>query len=244
MKKKSKRMSNILKTLDQSLDYDPKDAIVELKKSCSSLKFDPSFELSLALGIDLKKLNTTVRGLVSLPAGTGKNIRVAVLCSDKFSEDAKLSGADLVGSVDLIEEINSGKINFDVCIATPDMMSHIGKVARILGPKKLMPNIKLGTLTTDVKNAVKASKAGQVEFRADKNNIINIKFGKSSFTTPNLEENFKTLMQNIISAQPKNTKEQSYLKKIFISYTMGPSLKIKLSYIENFKSKKNLLTTS
>jgi len=235
MKKNSKRMSNVLKDLDQSLSYNLEDAITKLKESSSLLKFDPSFELSLVLGINLKKLNTTVRGLVSLPAGTGKFIKIAVLCSDRFTDEAKNSGADLVGSIDLIEEISSGKINFDTCIATPDMMGHVGKIARILGPKGLMPNPKLGTVTTDIKNAVKVSKSGQVEFRADKNNVINVKFGKSSFTNPNLENNFKTLIQSIIAAQPKNIKEQSYLKKIFISYTMGPSLKINLKSIDNLK---------
>jgi large subunit ribosomal protein L1 len=171
-----------------------------------------------------------VRGITSLPAGTGKDVRVAVICKDEKIEEAKAAGADIVGSVDVIEEIKSGKINFDVCIATPDMMGVVGQVAKVLGPKGLMPNPKLGTVTPDVATAVKNAKSGQVEFRVEKAGIIHAGIGKISFTEADLMKNAEVLINSVNKAKPSGAKG-TYLKGIHLSSTMGPSLKVNLSTV-------------
>ena len=226
-KKLSKRMSIAVKDIDKSHYYNPFDAIKLLKTSSGLLKFDPSFEVYVKIGLDMKKLGTTIRGMVSLPAGIGAQTTVAVICRDETKIlEAKEAGADVVGGQDLIESIKSGNINFKVCIATPDMMASIGSIARILGPKGLMPNPKLGTVTNNVAQVVKEFKAGKVEFKVDKAGFINAKIGKASFSEGDINANLDALLNSISKVKPDNTKGK-YLSYGFISYTMGPALKIK-----------------
>jgi len=203
---------------------------IERLKSASYVKFDPTLEIVMKLGIDPRHSDQMVRGVVNLPAGTGKNMRVAVICKEEREEEAKTAGADLVGSANIIEEIKSGKIDFDVCIATPDMMATIGSVARILGPKGLMPNPKLGTVTLDIKNAIKNAKSGQVEYRVEKAGIIHAGLGKLSFSDQDLLKNLKAFVDAVIKAKPVGVKG-SYLKAIYLSSTMGASVQIDLASI-------------
>ncbi|MGI4752245.1 MAG: 50S ribosomal protein L1 [Janthinobacterium lividum] len=203
---------------------------VEKLKSASYVKFDPTLEIVMKLGIDPKHSDQMVRGVVNLPAGTGKTVRVAVICKEEREEEAKAAGADLVGSSNIIDEIKAGKINFDVCIATPDMMAAIGSVARILGPKGLMPNPKLGTVTLDIKGAVKNAKSGQVEYRAEKAGIIHAGLGKLSFPDQDLLKNLKAFIDAVVKAKPTGVKG-SYLKAIYLSSTMGASVQIDLASI-------------
>lgn len=203
---------------------------VEKLKSASYVKFDPTLEIVMKLGIDPRHSDQMVRGVVNLPAGTGKTVRVAVICKEEREEEAKVAGADLVGSSNIIDEIKVGKINFDVCIATPDMMAVIGSVARILGPKGLMPNPKLGTVTLDIKGAVKNAKSGQVEYRAEKAGIIHAGLGKLSFPDQDLLKNLKAFIDAVVKAKPTGVKG-SYLKAIYLSSTMGASVQIDLASI-------------
>lgn len=203
---------------------------VEKLKSASYVKFDPTLEIVMKLGIDPRHSDQMVRGVVNLPAGTGKTVRVAVICKEEREEEAKAAGADLVGSSNIIDEIKAGKINFDVCIAAPDMMAAIGSVARILGPKGLMPNPKLGTVTLDIKGAVKNAKSGQVEYRAEKAGIIHAGLGKLSFPDQDLLKNLKAFIDAVIKAKPTGVKG-SYLKAIYLSSTMGASVQIDLASI-------------
>ncbi|WP_341763772.1 50S ribosomal protein L1 [Candidatus Tisiphia endosymbiont of Beris chalybata] len=203
---------------------------IEALKSASYTKFDSTLEVVLKLGVDPKHSDQMVRGVVSLPAGTGKVTRVAVFCKEEKVEEAKAAGADIAGSVEIIDDIKAGKINFDVCIATPDMMAVIGTVARILGPKGLMPNPKLGTVTTDIVTAVKNVKSGYVEFRVEKAGIIHAGAGKLSFTTQNLLSNILALITAVIKAKPAGAKG-NYLKAIYLSSTMGPSVKMDVTTI-------------
>ncbi|AJQ51506.1 50S ribosomal protein L1 [Rickettsia conorii] len=203
---------------------------VERLKSASYVKFDPTLEIVMKLGIDPRYSDQMVRGVVNLPAGTGKTVRVAVICKEEREEEAKSAGADLVGSTNIIDEIKAGKINFDVCIATPDMMAVIGSVARILGPKGLMPNPKLGTVTLDIKNAIKNAKSGQVEYRAEKAGIIHAGLGKLSFSDQDLLKNLNVFIEAVIKAKPAGLKG-SYLKAMYLSSTMGASVQIDLTSI-------------
>ncbi|MFV9936139.1 MAG: 50S ribosomal protein L1 [Rickettsia endosymbiont of Haemaphysalis japonica] len=203
---------------------------VERLKSASYVKFDPTLEIVMKLGIDPRHSDQMVRGVVNLPAGTGKTVRVAVICKEEREEEAKSAGADLVGATNIIDEIKAGKINFDVCIATPDMMATIGSVARILGPKGLMPNPKLGTITLDVKNAIKNAKSGQVEYRAEKAGIIHAGLGKLSFSDRDLLKNLNAFIEAVIKAKPAGLKG-SYLKAMYLSSTMGASVQIDLTSI-------------
>ncbi|WP_392506005.1 50S ribosomal protein L1 [Rickettsia sp. 2024-CO-Wats] len=203
---------------------------VERLKSASYVKFDPTLEIVMKLGIDPRRSDQMVRGVVNLPAGTGKTIRVAVICKEEREEEAKSAGADLVGSTNIIDEIKAGKINFDVCIATPDMMAAIGSVARILGPKGLMPNPKLGTVTLDIKNAIKNAKSGQVEYRAEKAGIIHAGLGKLSFSDQDLLKNLNAFIEAVIKVKPPGLKG-SYLKAMYLSSTMGASVQIDLTSI-------------
>lgn len=203
---------------------------VEQIKTASYVKFDPTLEIVMKLGIDPRHSDQMVRGVVNLPAGTGKTVKVAVICKEEREEEAKAAGADFVGSANIIEEIKSGKIDFDVCIATPDMMGTIGSVARILGPKGLMPNPKLGTVTLDIKTAVKNAKSGQVEYRAEKAGIIHAGLGKLSFSDQDLLKNLKAFIDAVIKAKPAGVKG-SYLKAIYLSSTMGASVQIDLTSI-------------
>ncbi|WP_341787108.1 50S ribosomal protein L1 [Rickettsia endosymbiont of Cantharis rufa] len=203
---------------------------IERLKSASYVKFDPTLEIVMKLGIDPRHSDQMVRGVVNLPAGTGKTVRVAVICKEEREEEAKSAGADLVGSTNIIDEIKIGKINFDVCIATPDMMVAIGSVARILGPKGLMPNPKLGTVTLDIKNAIKNAKSGQVEYRAEKAGIIHAGLGKLSFPDQDLLKNLNTFIEAVVKAKPVGLKG-SYLKAMYLSSTMGVSVQIDLTSI-------------
>jgi len=203
---------------------------VKLLKECSAgRKFDETIEMSFNLGIDPKYADQQVRGVVSLPNGTGAKVRVAVITKDAAkAADAKAAGADLVGAEDLIESIKGGKIDFDRCIATPDMMGLVGQVAKVLGPKGLMPNPKLGTVTPDVKKAVTEAKAGSIEIRAEKTGIVQAGVGKASFDEKKLAENVAYMIDAIQKAKPAGAKG-TYMKKVTLSSTMGPGLKIDLS---------------
>ncbi|MDN3030338.1 50S ribosomal protein L1 [Candidatus Tisiphia endosymbiont of Ceraclea dissimilis] len=203
---------------------------IEALQSASYTKFDSTLEVVMKLGVDPKHSDQMVRGVVALPAGTGKVSRVAVICKDEQIEEAKAAGADMAGSTEIIDDIKAGKINFDVCIATPNMMSAIGSVARILGPKGLMPNPKLGTVTTDIVTAIKNAKSGQVEYRVEKAGIIHAGVGKLSFTKQDLVNNASTLISAVVKAKPSGAKG-NYLKAIYLSSTMGPSVKIDLATI-------------
>lgn len=224
---KGKGGKNIRQTralVDSSKKYSIGEAVSFLKSN-SFTKFDSSLEVVCALGIDTKHSDQQVRGVISMPHGTGKTIRVAVFAKDAKAEEAKAAGADVVGSDTLLADIQAGKIDFDYCIATPDMMGTVGRVARILGPKGLMPNPKLGTVTPNVAEAIKKAKAGQIEFRAEKAGIIHAAVGKASFTEDALVENINALLSIIIKSKPAASKG-TYLKSVYVSSTMGPSLPI------------------
>ncbi len=201
---------------------------VSFLKSNNFTKFDASIEVACNLGVDTKHSDQQVRGVVSMPHGTGKQVRVAVFAKEAKLEEAKKAGADIVGNDDLVQAIQSGKIDFDCCIATPDMMGVVGKVAKILGPKGLMPNPKLGTVTIDVMGAVTKAKAGQVEFRAEKAGIVHAGIGKISFSEGHLLENIQELLSAVVKSKPSGSKG-TYLKAVHISSTMGPSLPIDVS---------------
>jgi large subunit ribosomal protein L1 len=198
---------------------------VSFLKGSSFTKFDSSLEAVCVLGVDTKHSDQQVRGVVSMPNGTGKHVRVAVFAKENKANEAKNAGADLVGSDDLVQMIQSGKIEFDYCIATPDMMGVVGKVAKILGPKGLMPNPKLGTVTPDVASAIAKAKAGQVEFRAEKAGIVHAAVGKLSFSEDALVENTQALLSAVIKSKPAASKG-TYLKAVYISSSMGPALPI------------------
>lgn len=201
---------------------------VGLLQEVKFAKFDETLDVVLRLGVDPRHSDQQVRGIVALPAGTGRSVRVAVICKEDKEAAAKAAGADIVGSNDVIEEIKAGKINFDICIATPDMMALIGQVARVLGPKGLMPNPKLGTVTPDVATAVKNAKSGQVEFRVEKAGIIHAGVGKLSFSATDLASNVNALVSAVVKAKPSGAKGV-YLKSIYLSSTMGPSVRIDTS---------------
>jgi len=209
--------------LDTAKTYSFADAIEALRPFCSK-KFDESLEIAVRLAIDVTKADQNIRGMLSLPNGTGKKVRVAVFTNDK-QEDAKKAGADVVGGEDLIEKVAAGNIDFDRVIATPEMMPKMSKVARVLGPKGLMPNPKLGTVTNDVAAAVKMAKAGQIEYRAEKNGIIHAGLGKMSFATEKLVENANALVEQLKKVKPASVKGQ-YIVGIAVSTTQGPGLHV------------------
>ena len=224
-----KKLIAIKKSLDQNKEYSLEEAISLLKKN-SFTKFDETLDIAINLGIDPRYSNQMVRGIASLPSGIGKDVRVAVICKEDKVEVATSAGADLAGSVVIIDNIKAGKIDFDVCIATPDMMGMVGQIARVLGPKGLMPNPKLGTVTADIVTAVKNAKSGQVEYRVEKSGIVHVGVGKISFSESDLQKNAQTLIDSVLKAKPSGIKGV-YLKKIHVSSTMGPSLKVNISTI-------------
>ena len=225
--KKTKNKKKLLESVDLTKIYEPLEAIKILKKN-SYVKFQETLDVAINLGIDTKKTDQNIRGMLSLPKGTGKNIRVAVMAKGDKASEAKDAGAELVGDSDLADKISSGKIDFDLLIATPDMMPSIGKIAKILGPKGLMPNPKLGTVTEDVKTAVTNAKAGQVKFRNDKAGIVHAGIGKLSFNEQDLIENLKAFYSSINKSKPDAVKA-SFIKKITIASTMGVGLEINVA---------------
>jgi large subunit ribosomal protein L1 len=226
---KNKRLNAARKAVDSNKSYALADAI-KLIKSISKAKFDETIEMSMNLGIDPRHADQMVRGLTSLPNGTGKTVRVGVFARGAKAEEALAAGADVVGAEDLAEKIQAGEINFDRCIATPDMMGVVGRLGKVLGPRGLMPNPRLGTVTMDVKGAVTAAKAGQVEFRAEKAGIIHAGIGKVSFEEDKLLENAKALADAVQKAKPTGAKG-TYVQKVSISSTMGPGVRVDVSSI-------------
>ena len=223
----TKNNKKLLDSIDVSKRYEPIDAIKILKEN-NYAKFDETLEVAINLGIDSNKTDQGIRGVTSLPKGTGKSINVAVLAKGDKQKEAKDAGADLVGENDLIETISSGKISFDLLIASPDMMPSVGKVAKILGPKGLMPNPKLGTVTPDIATAVKNAKAGQVQYKNDKGGIVHAGIGKMSFDENDLLENLKFFYSSINKSKPETVKG-SFIKKVTIASTMGVGLEINIA---------------
>jgi len=219
-----KRFKAAEKGIDRNKFYSVEEA-VKLVKERAKAKFDETIEMAFNLGIDPKHADQNVRGVISLPNGTGKNVRVAVFAKGEKAEAAKKAGADIVGADDLAEKVQAGQMDFDRVIASPDMMVTVGKLGKVLGPRGLMPNPKLGTVTNDVAEAVKAAKGGQVEYRAQKEGIVHAGVGKASFTEQALVENVKALFNAVNRAKPAGAKG-TYLKKVSISSTMGPGLKL------------------
>ena len=201
------------------------DEAIALAKSNASAKFDETIEVALNLGVDPRHADQMVRGVVTLPAGTGKTVRVGVFAKGAKADEAREAGADVVGAEDLMETIQGGKIEFDRCIATPDMMGVVGRLGKVLGPKGLMPNPKLGTVTMNVAEAVKAAKGGQVEYRVEKAGIIHSGIGKASFGQDELRRNFDALVDAVVKAKPAGAKGK-YVQKIALSSSMGPGIKV------------------
>jgi large subunit ribosomal protein L1 len=219
-----KRLGKAREDIDPTTHYGVDDAIKMIKTKASA-KFDETVELSLNLGVDPRHSDQMVRGVVQLPNGTGKSVRVGVFAKGDKAEEATAAGADVVGAEDLAEQIQKGVIEFDRCIATPDMMPVVGRLGKILGPRGLMPNPKLGTVTPDVTAAVQAAKGGQVEYRVEKAGIIHAGVGKASFSEDALKENVKTLISAVLQAKPSGAKGQ-YLKRVALSSTMGPGIRV------------------
>ena len=224
MAKLSKKQKAIAANIDREKLYPVAEAIETLKANATA-KFDETIEVALNLGVDPRHADQMVRGVVTLPAGTGKDVRVAVFARGAKAEEATAAGADVVGAEDLMETIQGGTIDFDRVIATPDMMGIVGRLGKVLGPKGLMPNPKLGTVTPNVTEAVKAAKGGQVEFRVEKAGIIHSGIGKASFSNEDLRRNFDAFVDAIVRAKPAGAKGK-YVQKIALSSTMGPGLKV------------------
>lgn len=224
MAKATKRFQELLKKIDSGKLYSSAEAISAVK-TLASAKFDETVEIAMKLNVDPRHADQMVRGSVVLPAGTGKTVRVAVVAKDAKADEAKEAGADIVGAEDLIEEIQAGNINFDVLIATPNMMGVVGKVGRVLGPKGLMPNPKTGTVTMDVAKAVENAKGGQVNFRVDKQGNIHAGIGKVSFDEASLTSNFEAFIKAINKQKPAAAKGK-YIKKAALSLTMSPAVQL------------------
>ena len=222
--KMGKKYAESLKLIDRAKQYDPEEAIA-LAKQTAKCKFDETIEISVRLGVDPRHADQQVRGAVVLPHGTGKTVRVLVFAKGPKADEALAAGADYVGAEELVAKISGGWFDFDVCVATPDMMGVVGRLGRVLGPKGLMPNPKSGTVTMDVKKALAEIKAGKVEYRVDKTSIVHCPIGKASFTEEQLTGNLKTLMEAIIKAKPAAAKG-TYIKSAVLSSTMGPGIKL------------------
>ena len=220
----TKNNKKLLENIDTSVVYEPIEAI-KILKSNSYTKFEEALEVAINLGIDTNKTDQNIRGVLTLPKGNGKTVKIAVLAKGEKQTEAKEAGADIIGEADLIDTISNNKIDFDLIIATPDMMPSVGKVAKILGPKGLMPNPKLGTVTQDIKTAVKNAKSGQVQFKNDKGGIIHAGIGKINFNENDLLENLTAFVGSIIKNKPENVKG-SFIKKVTIASTMGVGLEI------------------
>ena len=219
-----KRYKSAVATVDREKAYSLEEA-VKIVKANAKAKFDETIEVAMNLGVDPRHADQMVRGVVNLPNGTGKTVRVAVFARGAKADEAKAAGADLVGAEDLAEKINAGEMNFERCVATPDMMGVVGRLGKVLGPRGLMPNPKLGTVTQDVAAAVKAAKAGSIEFRAEKAGIVHAGVGKASFSEEAIAANVKALVNAINRAKPSGAKG-TFIKKVSLSSTMGPGIKL------------------
>jgi large subunit ribosomal protein L1 len=224
MAKLSKRVQALRAKVDRNKLYPVTDALA-LVKELSTAKFDESVDVSINLGVDAKKSDQVVRGAVVLPAGTGKTVRVAVFSQGAKAEEARAAGADIVGFDDLAEQVKAGNIDFDLCIATPDAMRVVGALGQILGPRGLMPNPKVGTVTMDVTTAVKNAKAGQVQYRTDKAGIVHATIGRASFEVASLQQNLGALIEALVKAKPAASKGV-YLRKVAVSSTMGAGVRV------------------
>ena len=223
--KHGKKYVDSFKAIDKAKQYDAPEAL-ELAAKGAKAKFDETIELHIRLGVDSRHADQQVRGAVVLPNGTGKTVRVCVFCKEDKYEAAKAAGADYVGGMDLVEKITKENwMDFDVVVASPDMMGVVGRLGRVLGPKGLMPNPKAGTVTMDVTKAINDIKAGKIEYRLDKTNIIHVPIGKASFTEEQLSDNFQTLIEAIVKARPSTLKGQ-YLRSVVLTPTMGPGVKV------------------
>jgi large subunit ribosomal protein L1 len=223
----SKKAKALAEAVDPTRAYPLAEAVALVKRNATA-KFDETIEISMNLGIDPRHSDQMVRGMLSLPNGTGKTLRVAVFARGAKAEEARAAGADIVGAEDLGERVQAGDMPFDRCIATPDMMALVGRLGKVLGPRGLMPNPKLGTVTMDVKGAVQAAKAGQVEFRAEKAGIVHAGIGKASFDEARLLENARSFIDAITKARPTGAKG-TFVKKVALSSTMGPGVKVDLT---------------
>ena len=232
MPKHGKNYKNATAKFDKSQIYSPK-AAMELVKEVASAKFDETVEVSVRLGVDTRKADQNVRGSISLPNGTGKTVRVAVFAEGEKAREAEAAGADVIGSDDLVAAVQAGNLDFDAAIATPNMMGKVGRLGRILGPRGMMPNPKLGTVTMDVAKIVKELKAGRVEYRADRYGIVHVPLGKVSFDTDKLLENYGALITELIRVEPSAAKGK-YVKSIALSSTMGPGVRVDTLRTRNF----------
>jgi len=227
MSKHGKRLSGAYEAIDREADYEVAQA-VKLVKDAKKAKFDETIEIAMNLGVDPRHADQMVRGVVALPHGSGKDATVAVFAKGDKAEEAKAAGADIVGAEDLAEKVQNGQIDFDRCVATPDMMSVVGKLGKVLGPRGLMPNPKLGTVTPDVTAAVKSAKAGDIEFRVEKAGLIHAGIGKASFSEDALVDNVRAFYDAIMKAKPSGAKG-TYVKRVSLSSTMGPGVKISVA---------------
>ena len=232
MKKLSKRMAALSTKIEDRI-YAPLEALSIIKENANA-KFDETIEAHIRLGIDPKYTDQQLRTTVALPHGTGQSIKIAVITSGENVSKAKDAGADLFGEEDLVESINKGNMEFDLLIATPDMMPKVAKLGRVLGPRGLMPNPKAGTVTNDISNAIKEFKAGKLEFRADKAGIVHVRFGKASFTKEALFDNLKTLQESIDKNKPSGAKGK-YWKTFYVTSTMGPSIQVDINAIQDYQ---------
>jgi large subunit ribosomal protein L1 len=229
MDKHSKRYRKALEVYGDNVKVSVSDALDKVEKyNQHAAKFKETVELVVRLGIDSKKSDQSVRGVVQMPAGTGKSVKIAVVTTDNKIELAKESGADIYGATELLDKIKGGFVDFDVCIATPDVMPQLSKFGKILGPKGLMPNPKLGTVTDNLAQAVKNARAGQVEFKADKGGVVHAGIGKVDFSRAALTENIVAIMKALVAAKPSSSKGE-YIKAVYISTSMGPSISVDLS---------------
>ena len=229
MAKAGKRMNNAREGIDRNASYAVEEA-VKLVKERATAKFDESVEVAMNLGVDPRHADQMVRGVCQLPNGSGKSVRVAVFAKDEKAEEAKAAGAEVVGAEDLVEQIQKGAIEFDRCIATPDMMPLVGRLGKVLGPRGLMPNPKVGTVTQDIKEAVESAKGGAVEFRVEKAGIVHAGVGKASFTEEQIVGNVKALIDAVQKAKPSGAKG-TFIKKVSLSSTMGPGVKVDMSSV-------------
>ncbi len=232
MKKLSKRMAALSTKIEDRI-YPPHEALSIIKENANA-KFDETIEAHIRLGIDPKYTDQQLRTTVALPHGTGQSIKIAVITSGENVSKAKAAGADLFGEEDLVENINKGNMEFDLLIATPDMMPKVAKLGRVLGPRGLMPNPKAGTVTNDIANAIKEFKAGKLEFRADKAGIVHVRFGKASFTKEALFDNLKTLQESIDKNKPSGAKGK-YWKTFYVTSTMGPSVQVDINAVQDYQ---------